>query len=202
LRDLLLPVKRNNISVMATIGESARHIFLSEARFKVLVAAGVITKQPAGGYVLDEVRREVLTHLRDAAGARGAGTTLAHERALLAHAQRRLVEMKADEMAGRLVPIEDAGAEIEAEYGVIRDRLLCLSGSTAASLVGCDRATIGQILDEKIAEILNELSSPDEIIERVQPDAANASRRGGGAAAAADGTRGGSGARTGASGGK
>jgi hypothetical protein len=161
---------------MATQSEVAQHLFLSTQRVRDLLDRGVITRQPVDGYSLDDVRRQYISHLRDVAGARGSTSTLAAERTGLAAAQRQIAEMKLAAMAGQFVSIEDAGQAIEGEYALVREKLRSLSGTTAASLVGCDRAAIGQILDAKVAEILRELSSPEEIIDRVSPDAAAASR--------------------------
>jgi hypothetical protein len=189
---LLLLVVRNNISAMSTIVEASQHLFISGTRFKQLLADGVVTKRPPGEYVLDDVRREVLTHLRDVASARGASSTLSHERALLALTQRRVAELKLAVMAGKYISMEEAAIEIEGEYGVIRQQLLGLS-AIAASLVGCDRADIEASINAKVSEILRELSSPEEIIDRVRPgDAASAGRESGGATAVRDEADGGS----------
>jgi hypothetical protein len=172
---------------MVTIVEAARHLFISGTRFKQLLDAGVIERRPVDGYCLDDVRRQALEHLRSVASARGSSTTLARERAGLAAAQRQIAEVKLATMAGRYVSIEEAGAEIEAEYGNVRQLLLGISGSIAAQLVGLDHVEIGVAIDAKVAEILRELSSPDEILDRVRPDdTASAGGRGTGEVAAGD----------------
>jgi phage terminase Nu1 subunit (DNA packaging protein) len=188
---LLLVDWRNTVS-MSTIAEASGHLFLSETRFKQLLDSGVIDRQPANGYCLTTVRRSYVEHLRGIASARGSSTSLAAERTGLAAAQRQIAEMELAAMAGQFVSIEEAGQEIEAEYGNVRQLLLGIPGSIAAQLVGLDRAEIEVALDAKVAEILRELSTADEIIARVQPDTATAGRGSGGTAEAAASAAGGS----------
>jgi phage terminase Nu1 subunit (DNA packaging protein) len=95
---------------------------------------------------------------------------LAHERAALAHHQAAIAELKAARLAGAVIEIEIAGQIVEQHYGVVRDRLLSIPGSTAAQLVGLnDRAQVEKILNEKIAETLTELNAP-AVIEAARGD--------------------------------
>jgi hypothetical protein len=48
---------------MATIAQAAVHVFCSRSQFDAYLAERVITRQPAGAYDLDQVRREVFAHL-------------------------------------------------------------------------------------------------------------------------------------------
>lgn len=49
---------------MVTIVEAARHLSMSERRFRELLDLDIIIRQPRGQYNLDVVRRQYLTHLR------------------------------------------------------------------------------------------------------------------------------------------
>ncbi|MCX5496447.1 hypothetical protein OSH11_17200 [Kaistia dalseonensis] len=58
---------------------------------------------------------------------------------------------------GALVAIEEVAVQLEAEYTIVRERLLGIPGKIAASLVGLDRAAIEEKILEEISEALSEL---------------------------------------------
>src|SRR6266404_9602198 len=118
---------------MATIAQAAAHICCSRSQFDQYLAEGVITRQPSNNYDLDQVRREVLAHLRSVAAGRGgaAGSKLTEERTRLVAAKRRREERQDALEAGRLVPIEPIGRMVESSLRVMRDRLLNVPGEVA-----------------------------------------------------------------------
>jgi phage terminase Nu1 subunit (DNA packaging protein) len=158
---------------MSTQAECAEHLFISAQRFRDLLDAGVITRQPTDGYDLDDVRREALTHLRALASNRGAGENLSKERALLAKSQRELSELKTRQLAGQLVEVEGVCFQIENRYAVVRECLLSIPGKCADELTRRERHEIVEILRREINEALGELYEPARIIEEaggVRPD--------------------------------
>jgi len=60
----------------------------------------------------------------------------------------------------KLAPIEDIAQQVEAEYAIVRERLLGIPGKLGASLVGLDQAAIESALEEEISEALRELHEP------------------------------------------
>jgi hypothetical protein len=64
------------------------------------------------------------------------------------------------------VRIEAVAAQVEREYGTVRERLLTIPGKIAASLVGADRPTIDMILRREITEALHELHDPSGLAQR------------------------------------
>jgi phage terminase Nu1 subunit (DNA packaging protein) len=150
---------------MTTQSECAIHLFISAQRFRDLVNAGVITRQAASQYNLDAVRKEALTHLRAQAAARGSGETLAHERALLAKSQRELAQLKADQMRGALVEIEEIGFQLENRYALVKERMLSIPGKCGDELANRARGDVIDILRREIIEALDELSTPARLIQ-------------------------------------
>ena len=159
---------------MATQVECARHLYCSAQHFRALLDSGIVTRQPPDKYNLDTVRREVFAHLRAQAAGRGAGETLAAERAALARAQRELTQMKVDQFRGQLVDIEVVGAALEDRYAVCKERLLAIPGKCADELSHRERVDVVDILRREIYEALNELSEPSALIREAggQPDGA------------------------------
>jgi hypothetical protein len=65
-----------------------------------------------------------------------------------------------DVATGQLVDIEEVALQVEAEYAIVRERLMTIPGKLAARLVGLDRAAIEEALLEEISEALSELHEP------------------------------------------
>ena len=61
---------------------------------------------------------------------------------------------------GLLVSIHEVRKQVEAEYSVIRERLLTVPGKIAAGLVGLSAAEIGEAILAEITEALSELHEP------------------------------------------
>jgi hypothetical protein len=162
--------------------EAAAHVFVSPARFQQLIAEGTIPRAERGGYDLDDVRRRCFERLRAVASARGSSLKLSDERALLAQSQRRYHELRTARLAGELVSIEDVAEEVEDEYGICRQKLLSIAPSTAPQLVGLgDLVEITRIINERIYEVMNELSEPERIIEEAHRKGGVVTGRSGGA---------------------
>lgn len=73
-----------------------------------------------------------------------------------------------------LAPIEDIAQQVEAEYAIVRERLLGIPGKLGASLVGLDQAAIESALEEEISEALRELHEPG--VDRSAGDGGEARR--------------------------
>ena len=148
---------------MATIAQAAAHICCSRSQFDQYLAEGVITRQPSSNYDLDQVRREVLAHLRSVAAGRGgaAGSKLTQERTRLLAAKRRREERQDALEASRLVPFAPIRRFIENALRVTRDRLLNLPGELAYLLAGRPQEEVFSTLDGAVREALEEIASPE-----------------------------------------
>jgi hypothetical protein len=151
---------------MATAALAAKHICLQVARFRDLVAAGVIKRAPSGGYKLDVVRESYIRHMQLVAAGRAAdgGESLAKERTRLARAQAESAERKNDVEAGLLVPVKDVCDTMEPLWMVMRERLLSLPGECADGvqpLTALDRGSIMLILRDKVYDALRYLAVPE-----------------------------------------
>jgi hypothetical protein len=65
-----------------------------------------------------------------------------------------------EEQQGRLVSVETVGKYVEAEYGLVRDRLVVIPGKVADKCTGKPREEIEAIIMAEINEALNELHAP------------------------------------------
>jgi phage terminase Nu1 subunit (DNA packaging protein) len=157
---------------MSSQAECAIHLFCSPQWFRELIARGVITRQPPNGYDLDQVRRETLAHPRSQAAARGAGDTLAAERAGLARAQKQVAQLKAMQLRGAVVEVEEVAFAVENRYALVKEKLLSIPGKIADELTHRERHDVVEVLRRKVIEALDELSAPARIIEEAggRPD--------------------------------
>jgi hypothetical protein len=152
---------------MATAALAAKHICLQVARFRDLVAVGVIKRAPSGGYKLDVVRESYIRHMQLVAAGRAdgdGGASLSKQRARLATAQAESAERKNDLEAGLLVPVKDVCDAIEPCFVVMRERLLGLPGESADAvqpLTSLDRGSIELILRKKVYDALSYLAVPE-----------------------------------------
>ena len=132
---------------MATGAQAARHIDLSERRFRELLDLGVIARRSSGKYDLASVRVSYVRALRkQAAGRMDKNSTLADERAGWTKARRLAAERENALAAGRLVDIELIEKFLERTFGVVRENFLVLPGvhgyeiATAARAAPSDEA--------------------------------------------------------------
>ena len=148
---------------MATIAQAAAHICCSRAQFDQYLAEGTITRQPSGQYDLDEVRREVLAHLRSVAAGRGgaAGSKLTEERTRLVAAKRRIAERQDQIEAGQVAQVEPIIRFLQSALLAMRNRLLNLPGELAFVLAGRDQVEVFEAIDAGVREALEEISNPD-----------------------------------------
>jgi hypothetical protein len=151
---------------MVTAVEAGKHICLEVARFRDLVAAGVIKRAPSGGYKLDVVRESYIRHMQLVAAGRAAdgGESLSKERTRLARAMAQRAERANDAEAGLLTPVKDVCDTIEPLFVVMRERLLSLPGESADAVQPhclLDRGSIEQILRAKVYSALTYLSIPE-----------------------------------------
>jgi len=150
---------------MVTAVVAGKHICLEVARFRDLVAAGVIKRMPSGGYKLDAVRESYIRHMQKVAAGRAAdgGESLAKQRARLAKAQAETAERKNDFEAGKLVEVTLAVDLLEQLIVPMRENLLNLPGVCADSLTPhtpMDRGLIADILRRKVYDALSYLALP------------------------------------------
>lgn len=147
---------------MATIAQAAAHICCSRSQFDSYLAEGVITRQPSGKYDLDQVRREVLAHLRSVAAGRGgaAGSRLTEERTRLVAAKRRREERQDAFEAGQLVQLESVCRCLEQSLVGMRNRLLNLPGETAYLLAVRRQEECFKVVDDAVRAALEEIADP------------------------------------------
>jgi len=116
---------------MTTIAECAKHLDMLPGRFEDLVAAGVIEKPAAGGFVLDDVRAAYLNHLRARASGgvdrSGVEQEKAADEARLAKAKADKAEMEAQEMRRELLPAGDFAAGLHNAVAMLKTRLNAVS---------------------------------------------------------------------------
>lgn len=154
---------------MATIAQAAAHVCCSRSQFDQYLAEGVITRQSSGKYDLDEVRREVLAHLRSIAAGRGgaAGSKLTEERTRLVAAKRRREERQDAFEAGQLVELDAVCRCLEQTILGMRNRLLNLPGETAYMLAMRRQEECFEIVDDAVRAALEEIADPAWTAARV-----------------------------------
>jgi phage terminase Nu1 subunit (DNA packaging protein) len=155
---------------MATAVEAANHIFISPSRFRDLVGTGVISRMPAGRYVLDKVRQEYCLNAQRIMAGRAAdgGASLSAQRARLAMAQAEAAELKNAVSRGDFIPLREVEMALAGLFGAIRENVLGLPGKLAdalAPLTAKDRVEVHQILRRECRELLTGLSSPDMLAQ-------------------------------------
>jgi len=155
---------------MATSIEAAHHIDMGERRFRELIDAGVFIRQPRGEYDLDEIRLAYIRHLRKVAAGRGADNdaSLTAARAKLTEEQTQMIAIKNAVARGEYVLVEEVCRQVEAEYAVVRERLLTIPGKVADAAAGRPREVVVDILAQEIGGALEDLSEPDRIAERAR----------------------------------
>ncbi len=166
---------------MATIAEAAAHIDLGERRFYELLEGDVIERCQPGEYNLDHVRVTYIRHIRKIGAGRGAekGIDLASERARLAREQTEAAAFKNAIARGEYVAIEEAGRQMEADYGLVRQRILAMPGKLADALEGMSREEREAAILAEVNEALNELSEPAHLLKLEVARAVPAGRGGG-----------------------
>jgi hypothetical protein len=141
---------------MATAAQAAKHIFVTERHFHVLVADGTIKRQPRGDYDLDDVRKQAFIGLRaEKAGHQGGGTSsLSTQRTRLAKAKADLAERDNAVADGQWIRITVAAEVWGERIMVAREILLTLIGQLAAAL----GPEAGIIAKDAVYDALNTLA--------------------------------------------
>jgi hypothetical protein len=147
---------------MATIAQAAAHICCSRAQFDQYLAEGVVTRQASGQYDLDQVRREVLAHLRSVAAGRGgaAGSKLTEERTRLVAAKRRREERQDAIEAGQVAQLALVRRDLERMLLVVRNRLLNVAGEIAHLIAMRPQAECYEVVDDAVRAALEEIADP------------------------------------------
>src|ERR1035437_4291890 len=149
----------------------AAHLYCSTATIKSYETAGLI-KRGKTGYDLDECRKLVLVHLRDKAGGRMGnveGMNLTAEKAKRERSQTDKNVFALKILQGSYVLTDEVGQEVERLFGIVREQLLAIPGKSADRCAESNaklRDTITVILNEDIAEALNALSSPGDVVKK------------------------------------
>jgi hypothetical protein len=162
---------------VATISRAAAHVFCSRSQFDQYLASGIVSRKPSGQYDLDEVRREVLVHLRKIASGRGTGQSadrLTDERMLWTAAKRRREEMSERVALGNYVCARAVVLVLGGFVAQVRERLLSLPGSLSMWLAHRDAEEIDAALTDAIFECLDDLAAA-----RISADIAEYDREGG-----------------------
>ena len=159
---------------MATIAEAAAHLFLDERRFRELVGAGVITKADRGAYALDLVREQYVTNLREVAAGRVQTGDLdpAQEKARRDKEYADHLAMWNAATRGEVVHVDAVVAIVTEEHGVVRNKLLGLPSRAAPSLTmrKLTAPEVHTFLMAEVIAILGEVSSPERVVAKAQPD--------------------------------
>jgi phage terminase Nu1 subunit (DNA packaging protein) len=151
---------------MATIAQSAQHLFLSTTRFKELVEKGVIQRKGTDGYDLDEVRKSYITYQRTVAAGRlkptDSALDLSAERAKLAKEQTEAISIKNALARGDLVPTKAVAEFMTHDYSLVAERIQAIPGKLADKLASPEhpRHVVEEALRYEINEALNELHDP------------------------------------------
>ncbi len=146
---------------MASQGEVAKYLGISEKFFGDLLRQGVFTKQPRNFWDFDQCRLEYIKHLRDAAAGRlhNGDLDLNEERARLAKEQADAKEMENAIARGELVYIEDVAKQFEKGLERARTKLLALPSKVAPEVHACATAKeVQAIIESNIVEALSELA--------------------------------------------
>jgi terminase small subunit / prophage DNA-packing protein len=167
---------------MSSVAECAKHLDLSERRFRELLDSGVFKRKPAAQYNLTTVRTVYIRWLRkQAAGRAGEDSSLTDERTGLLRARREQAERRNALAAGEAVLVADVESLIESDYTILREHLLGIAGKIADGIangvagligglspqvVGEIRILVEGLVRDAIHEALSELSSGEAIAER------------------------------------
>ena len=148
---------------MASAAQCAKHIDLSERRFREMLDQEIFKRATRDAYNLDVIRITYIRHLRVVAEGRAdssAGLTEArtrHERA-----KANVAERKDAADAGKLVDVDKLVMLHNVERSVVREKLLSLSGELQGDL-GAEGAAL---VDSKCREALLELSDANSLMRR------------------------------------
>lgn len=146
---------------MATQAECARHLDLSERRFRELVDETVITPADRGSYSIDDVRLQYIRHLRETAAGRGgseAQEAKAGSDARRAAALADKAEIDVAEMRRELIPAEQIADAINAAVMIMKTRVRSVPTKVAPQIGAKDIVLAERIIRVAIDEALDELS--------------------------------------------
>lgn len=146
---------------MATIAEAAEHLFIDERTLKKHLDEGNITRRGRGAYDIDEVRREYLAYLKNAASGRAQETNTKRADAGTLKDQM-IAEKYRIEIAERtkeLIPRAEVLAGMSSSFARVRAKLLALPTKLAPMLLTISTATeMQEKLNDGIHEALEELA--------------------------------------------
>jgi hypothetical protein len=146
---------------MASIGQAAKHVFMSERNFKTLLDSKVFSRASRGDYNLDEVRKEWITHLQNklkaAEGGGKSDLSSARARVAVAHAEKS--EFENEQAQGKWVKVDEVASYYSAEVLLVREHLLTMPGKVADPLHMIDRIEAYAVVKDEVYESLDKLAS-------------------------------------------
>jgi hypothetical protein len=146
---------------MATVGQAARHIDVSETWFIELVNRGTFKRAKRGGYDLDVIRLAYIKMLRGERKAveGGGASTLSEARARKELAHAETAEFVNQSQKGEWARIDVLLEYLVAEHLMMREHFLILSGTTADSLHMVERDVAYLIVKDATYEALDRIAS-------------------------------------------
>lgn len=146
---------------MATQAECARHIDMSERRFRELVDEGVISAAERGAYDLDAVRLQYIRSLRETAAGRGGSEALEAKAASDARRAAALADKAEIDVAAMrrdLVPAEQIADALNAAVMIMKTKVRSVPSKVAPQIGARDVVAAERIIRVAIDEALDALS--------------------------------------------
>ncbi|MGR3495209.1 hypothetical protein [Citreimonas sp.] len=148
---------------MATQGEFARHVGITQQAVSDLVGRGVIKPQGRGKLDLDEARLAYCAHLRSVAGNRSgdpdADLDLTAERARKAKEEADRLEMQNARERGELLARGDVDAAVVGAFARVRARLIGVPSKVAPLVVSMENPAEAEgTIRSAVYEALKELA--------------------------------------------
>jgi hypothetical protein len=151
--------KKSRLPKSLTLAETTALLGISRQSVATHVAAGLIEKTGQDAYGLSSITSGYLAGLRRAASASG-GSGLSAERAGLAKARTRKMELEVAILEGRFLPVEALEKAGLALATRTRAKLLAIPGKAAARVGMCKGVVeVQALLKREVESALQELSS-------------------------------------------
>ncbi len=146
---------------MATQAECARHLDMSERRFRELIDEGVIDAADRGSYSLDDVRLQYIRNLRETAAGRAGAES--QEAKALSDARRAAAladkaEIDVAEMRRELIPADQISDAINAAVMIMKTKVRAVPTKVAPQIGAKDIVAAERVIRVAIDEALDALS--------------------------------------------
>lgn len=148
---------------MATQGEFARHIGVTQQAVSDLVSRGIIQAQGRGKLDLDQARLAYCAHLRSVAGNKSGDPEtdldLTAERARKAKEEADKLEMQNAKERGELLARGDVDAAVVGAFARVRARMIGVPSKVAPLVVSMDNPAEAEgVIRSAVYEALKELA--------------------------------------------